>query len=630
MSLRYVPYRELERVRSLDADLVARAEVFADACRLNVLYMIARAGSGHVGTSFSCIDMLSWLHLEVLREGDRYFSSKGHDAPALYAVLLGMGRLDFDLLHRLRQLPGLPGHPDVQSTPEVLTNTGSLGMGISKAKGFTLADQLGGRDGEIFVLTGDGELQEGQFWESLISAASRDMGRITAIVDHNKIQSDTWVSQVSDLGDLEAKVRAFGWEVARGDGNEIGEFADILQGLREAAPDRPKLMVADTRKGAGVSFFEPSDLPLEPTALYGFHSGAPSEDEHRRAVDELSRRLATRMREMGAPELELAEAPARVRSEPPASPERLIPAYAEALADVAAEEPSVVALDADLVLDCGLIPFRERHPERFFECGIAEQDMVSQAGAMALSGLLPVVHSFACFLSTRPNEQIYNNATEGTRIVYVGSLAGLLPGGPGHSHQSVRDISTMGAMPGMSLIEPCSEEQVRLTVEWALREAPGSVYIRLVSVPWELGFELEARPLRAGRGQLVREGGDGTFVAAGPVMLSQAWGAAEALAADGVDYGVAALPWLRDIDPPWLAEVAGDCPVVCLDNHYVDGGQGDAVLRALAEAGMVAPIMRLGVRSVPACGDNLDVLRAHGLDAASVADRVRAELLARA
>src|SRR5829696_4591161 len=244
MALRYVRYEDLARLRGLDADPVTRAEAFADACRLNTLYMIAQAGSGHIGTSFSCMDILSWLHLEELGEGDRYFSSKGHDAPGLYAVLIGIGALDFGSIHRLRQLHGLPGHPDVPSTPEVLTNTGSLGMGISKAKGFAHADRAAGRRGEIYVLTGDGELQEGQFWESLGSAANQNLSEITAIVDHNKIQSDTWVSQVSDLGDLEAKARAFGWETARCDGNEISELSSTLRRLRESAPDRP----ADRRR----------------------------------------------------------------------------------------------------------------------------------------------------------------------------------------------------------------------------------------------------------------------------------------------------------------------------------------------------------------------------------------------
>jgi transketolase len=630
MKLRYVPEAELERLRGIDADPHARAAAFADACRLNALYMIARAGSGHIGTSFSCMEILSYLHLEVLGEDDRYFSSKGHDAPGLYAVLIGTGKLDFELLHGLRQLGGLPGHPDVATTPQVVASTGSLGMGISKAKGFALADARAGRDGRTYVLTGDGELQEGQFWESLGSAANRGLGRITAIVDHNKIQSDTWVSEVSDLGDLERKLSAFGWEVRRCDGNDLGELADTLADLERVDPDRPRILIADTRKGAGVSFMEPSELPRDAGALYGFHSGAPSAEDYERAVDEIEARLAVRMAALKADPLELENAAPRPRPGPPAAPQRLVDAYGQALADLADAEQRLVALDADLVLDTGLIAFRDRHPERFVECGIAEQDMVSQAGAMALSGLVPVVHSFACFLSTRPNEQIYNNATEGTKVVYVGSLAGLLPGGPGHSHQSVRDISALGAIPGMSLLEPAGEQQARQAIEWAVREATGPVYLRLVSVPWELGFELEAEPLAPGRGQVVREGEDGTFVAAGPVMLSQAWAAAETLAGEGVRFAVVALAWLRDIDGAWLAEVAGDAPLVTLDNHYVDGGQGDAVLRALSEARANPPVVRLGVRSVPVCGDNLDVLRAHGLDAGSVAARVRAELLSRA
>jgi transketolase len=630
MTLRYVPYDELVRLRELDADPVARAEAFADACRLNALYMIARAGSGHVGTSFSCMDVLSWLHLEVLGEGDRYFSSKGHDAPALYAILIGLGRLDFDLLHRLRRLGGLPGHPDLMATPEILTNTGSLGMGVSKAKGFAFADRAARRESDIYVLTGDGELQEGQFWESLGSAANLGLGEITAIVDHNKIQSDTWVSEVSDLGDLEAKVRAFGWAVARCDGNDIEAFARTLGELRERSPDGPRLIVADTRKGAGVTFMEPSELPVEPTSLYGFHSGAPSSEEYERAVEELTARLSTRVKALGASAIELETVTDPARSVQPAPAQRLIPAYGEALATVAERDHRIVALDADLVLDTGLIPFRERFPERFFECGIAEQDMVSQAGAMALSGLVPFVHSFACFLTTRPNEQIYNNATEGTKVVYVGSLAGLVPAGPGHSHQSVRDISAMGAMPGMALVEPCSEEQARQVTEWAASDAKGPVYMRLVTVPWPLGFVFDPEPLAVGRGQVVRQGEDGTLVAAGPVMLSQAWKAAELLAVAGVEYAVVALPWLRDIDGEWLGGIAGERPVVCLDNHYVDGGQGDAVLRAIAEIGSGAPVIRLGVESVPECGENDAVLHAHGLDAISIADRVKATLPSRA
>jgi transketolase len=253
--------------------------------------------------------------------------------------------------------------------------------------------------------------------------------------------------------------------------------------------------------------------------------------------------------------------------------------------------------------------------------------MVSQAGAMALAGLLPAVHSFACFLSTRPNEQIYNNATEGTKVIYAGSLAGLVPGGPGHSHQSVRDISALGAVPGMALIEPFSEQEVRAAVRWAVESAEGPVYIRLVSVPWAVGFEPPGvEKLEPGRGSVLREGGDLLFVAAGPVMVGGAWAAADLLVEDGVEAGVVSMPWLRGVDGDWLAEIANGAPIVTLDNHYVSGGLGDGVLAALAERAphAAARVHKIGVEEIPKSGENNEVLAAHGLDASGIAARVRA------
>ncbi len=586
--------------------------------------MIERAGSGHPGTTFSCLDIVSWLHLEVLGPDDRYFSSKGHDAPGLYAVLTALGKLDFDLIHQLRRLDGLPGHPDVHATPEVVTSTGSLGMGVSKARGFVLADRAQGRSGHVYVLTGDGELQEGQFWESLQQTANRGLGEITVIVDHNKVQSDTWVSQVNDYGDLAEKIATFGWAVARCNGNDLHAFSETLASLH--GEKRPQAIVADTLKGAGVSFMEPWELPHTDTALYGYHSGAVGADEYELAVVELETRLNGRLEAFGAPAITLVEAEPPEHRSAPKERQRLVPTYGEALLEAAASEPRLVALDADLRLDTGLVAFRERYPDRFFECGIAEQDMVSQAGAMALAGLIPAVHSFACFLSTRPNEQIYNNATERSKVIYVGSLAGLVPGGPGHSHQSVRDISALGGMPGMALIEPFSEHEVRAAVDWAVHHAPGPVYLRLVSVPWALGFEPPAiERLEPGRGTVLRPAGDVLFVAAGPVMVSAGWHAADLLGADGIDAGVVSLPWLRDVDGAWLGEVAGDAAVVTLDNHYLAGGQGEAVLSALAaEAPEAASrVHRIGVTSVPKSGGNDEVLKAHDLDAEGVAGQVR-------
>ena len=629
--LQYVPPAEFRRIRELPLGKVASAQLFAAFCRVNALYMIARAGSGHIGSSFSSLDILSWLALHEIRmpaaDGagprDVFFSSKGHDAPALYAVLSGLGQLDFDLIHGLRRLGGLPGHPDV-TTPGIVTNTGSLGMGISKAKGMAQANRLLGREGRFYVLTGDGELQEGQIWESLVSAANHRMSELTVIVDHNKLQSDTLVARVSDLGDLEAKFAAFGWHVARCDGNDVAAFSGAIARAR-AVTDRPQVIIADTIKGRGVSFMEHTAIDSD-VENYKFHSGAPSESAYLDASRQLIDRANTLLAAAGAAPLQLDEV-SRPQAAIVEAPQRLVQAYSRALLEQARRNERLVVLDADLVLDTGLIPFQQEFPGRFFECGIAEQDMVSQAGGMALGGLLPVVHSFACFLSTRPNEQIYNNATERTKIVYVGSLAGVVPGGPGHSHQSVRDISALGAVPGLVMLEPCCEAEVALLLDWCVNFTTSSTYLRLTSLPWVIGYELPAgyRP-QLGQGCVLVDGSDVVVFGYGPVLLAAACeAAAELRRADRISVKVVNLPWLNVVDGDWLRAQIGGCRhVFALDNHYAVGGQGDRIAECLATGGAEGiKLHRIAIDDVPVSGTNAEVLRTHRLDVPSLVDEVR-------
>ncbi len=618
--LYYVGKDELDRLRTLNAAADERIAVFADACRLNTLYMIARAGSGHIGSSFSSLDIVSLLQLDLMKGDDLYFSSKGHDAPGLYALLIAIGKLPFDKIHGLRKLGGLPGHPDV-GVPGMVVNSGSLGMGISKAKGIVKADRLSGRKRTVYVLTGDGELQEGQIWESLVSAANNQTGEITVIVDHNKLQSDLLLTQTSDLGDLEAKFRAFGWEVGRCDGHDVAALRAEL--ARLATSDLPKILIADTIKGQGVSFMEHTAMESD-AAIYRFHSGAPGADDYRRAAQELLDRVNSGLAVLGASAV-LVETVDQPAAAPAAATQRLVPAYGEALLAAAAENPKIVALDADLLLDTGLIPFKAKYPDRFIECGIAEMDMVSQAGGLALSGFLPVVHSFACFLTPRANEQIYNNATERSKVVYAGSLAGLLPGGPGHSHQAVRDIAALGGIPGLTMVEPSCIAAVAPLVRHCLAPDTGSAYIRLVSIPYAIPFAFpDAWTPEVGRGVVLREGTDGVVVGYGPVMLTEAWHAVEALAAaGGPNLTLVDLPWLNRIDATWLAGILAGRKLATIDNHYVDGGQGGHIAAALAGAGGGASILRLGVQGIPVSGTNPQVLAHHRLDRAALAEQFR-------
>jgi transketolase len=614
----FVPPSEVARLLAAAGprDEVVRA--FATACRLNTLGMVQLAGSGHLGSSFSSLDLVSWLHLEHLGPDDVYFSSKGHDVPGLYSVLIALGRLPWEMAVRLRRLGGLPGHPDV-GTPGIPFNTGSLGMGISKAKGLIAADRLAGRDRRVVVMTGDGELQEGQVWESLASAVRDRLDRLTVVVDHNRLQSDLPLTRVSDLGDLDARFAASGWDVVRVDGHDLAAIAAAFDPASRTT-GVPRVIVAETIKGAGVSFLEPDARPAD-ERFYPFHSGALAPEAYAAARDELAARLEASAAALGVVPLVLApldrtDVPVWASAVTPdsARPQRLVDAYARALAGIGGTHPEVVVLDADLMVDMGLVPFRDAHPERFLECGIAEQDMLSQAGGLAAGGMLPIVHSFATFLSSRPTEQVVNNASEARRVIHVGGLAGLLPAAPGHSHQGLRDLAAFDSVEGVVVVHPSSERQVAEALADAVAR-PDSTYLRLSSVPVDLPHDPAPLP-PIGTGAVVHAGsGDTVAIAYGPVMLAELVRAVASDAALAARVTVVDLPWLNRVDDAWLAGLlAGARRLVVVDDHDVRIGLGVRLAARCAELGLAVTVERHGVDGPPACGSPAEVLAHHGLD----------------
>lgn len=634
--LYFVPLDEIKKIRRwVLGDLIKRMGVLADIYRLNTLSMIKEAGSGHIGTSFSAMDIVTLLwEREMLIDSnnpeaissDFYFSSKGHDIPGLYSVLIGLGRIPFEYVHKLRRLGGLPGHPDI-GTPGVVFNTGSLGMGISKARGLAYARRMQHKRGRIYVLTGDGELQEGQIWESLGKTANDGYTEITVIVDHNRMQSDTFVVNVNDIGHIAKKFNAFGWNTFEVDGHDFESFAVVLKEIRESkiVAGRPTVIIANTIKGKGVSFMEPK----ADEEYYKYHAGAPSDEDYYAALNELRDRVDhARCPRRGLWGFEIVEMPKRVSVSPQA--QNLVSAYGDELVKISESRKDIVVLDADLVKDCGIAEFKKKFPERFIECGIAEQDMVSMAGGIARQGMLPVVHSFACFLTPRANEQIYNNSTEKTKIIYIGTLAGLIPGGPGHSHQSVRDIACMSAMPGLTAIEPSCELEARMAIRWAVEDNKESTYIRFVNVPLELPYKLpDGYKLEKGRGVCLRKGSRLAIIAYGPVMLSEAIKASDhvRLITDySVNVSVFNIPWLNTVDNDWLYETFKDFDLVLtLDNHYIMGGQGEYISNLFGwwDWGWKLPsVIKFGVEEIPACGLNDEVLKYHKLDYKSIADRI--------
>ena len=639
--LRLVPKSELDRLRAAEVDPDAKLALLADACRLDALVAVKRAGSGHLGSTFSALDVVAHLLFEELNvaelgfddpDRDVFFSSKGHDVPGLYAVLFALGVVPRERLLRLRRLGGLDGHPDV-GVPGIEASSGSLGMGISKGRGIALAKRLLGHGGRVVVMTGDGELQEGQNWEALQAAAHERLGGLWVVVDRNEVQSDKPTEEIVALGDLEGKLRAFGWHVEAVDGHDHAALRAAFSRFR-GGDDRPKALVAQTMKGKGVSFMEHPVALAEGGGTYRWHAGAPDDEAFVRAIAELEGRLHERCTALGVepPALEVVEpeAPARdlegepesgagARARLSATTEYVVEAYGETLLALGAEREDLVVLDADLASDCRIRAFELAYPDRFVQCGIAEQDMVSTAAGMARHGLLPVVNSFASFLASRANEQIYNQASEGSKVVYALHYAGLIPAGPGKSHQSVRDISLLAALPNVAIVQPGSREETGALVRWAVEEAEESVAVRLAIGPSPRRIDLPASAV-VGHGSVLREGSDAVLVSYGPVMLHEALLAAERLAESGeLSLRVVAMPWLNRFDPDWLAaELASFEHLFVLEDHAPVGALGDGLRRTLPGRAVTV----FGVEGWPACGTPVEALRVHALDGASLATRI--------
>jgi transketolase len=636
IKLSLIPAEEFKRISIAPIDKFERLALLADMCRANTLATVKRAGSGHLGSSFSSLDIVTWLYCAEMNtpklgiqhpDRDIYFSSKGHDVPGLYAVLFSLGLLPKEKFINLRRLGGTYGHPDVR-TPGIEANSGSLGMGISKAKGMAQAKALLGRKGRVFVMTGDGELQEGQIYEALQTTAHQGITNLTVVVDHNKVQSDKAVSEIIDLRDLAEKFRAFGWHVARCDGHDFKQLESVFAEFSNIA-NNPKILIADTVKGRGVSFMEHPAALAANRGLYRWHAGAPDDESFQAAFAELTERINSRLKGCGLDTLSFEELSVEERAASGLSREYVADAYGEALVEFAEARKDIVALDGDLTADCRLRAFEQRFPERFIENGIAEQDMVSMAGGLASQGLLPVVNTFASFLAARANEQIYNNSCERTKIIYVCHYAGLIPAGPGSSHQSIRDISLFGALPDCTIVQPCNAEETRMAVRYCIDQAKESCMLRLVIGPSPRAIALPAGyQLVLGRGVPLTEGFEAVLFAYGPVMLHESLLAAERLNAKGFGLKVVNMPWLNRFDLSWLEEVLGRSRrVYVVEDHSPVGGLGDAMLNEFAAAGLLGArrFRKFGVEGYPACGTPQEALQFHGLDGASLARRIAAD-----
>jgi transketolase len=613
------PVRYWPRASILEAwDLNSSLKEVANRCRLNAITAIQVAGSGHIGTSLSSLDIMVAVRRFLGGKNflststDRiFFSSKGHDAPAFYAVMHACGQLQDGDLFTLRRLGGLPGHPET-ITPGVATNTGSLGMGISKAKGFVKAQRLAQQDSRlpVVVMLGDGELNEGQIWESLPGAARDGFSELVAIVDANAIQSDTWTGSTLPMGDIRKRVEGSGWSFVECQGNDPDDVLRVLEESEES--HLPTFIWAQTVKGSGISWME--RFP-ENGEYYKFHSGAMDPVLYEEACSILINAVAGG-RDGNAADVLPSDRPEFDALTPRARTESMLTLWERMLCDVMDRDERVVALDGDLSFDTGTHLARHLFPERYIQSGIAEQDMVSMAGTLALSGNIPFVHSFSTFLTMRATEQIFNNATEYSQIIYMGFLSGLVPSAPGFSHQAVTDVGIMSSIPGMRVFEPACDTELRWAVGQALNYK-GPSFIRMGGLAPLSPAKSEGPWVERCTGSKV------AFVSSGPLLTHQAVEARDVLHdRNGVR---AALFSVAEITGDSLEKLADELEdygtVFVLENHNPALAKYE-ILENLLGSKPAVRVYRLGLDGVPANGQPQEVLRYHGFDAGLIASSV--------
>jgi transketolase len=303
----FILFNEILKIEKIKINKFYKAELLALINRLNTLAIIKKAGSGHIGTSFSAMDIFVWTKFFQFRTKKNdlnkqsrniFFSSKGHDAPALYSVLYSLGIIDFNKIIRLRKINGLDGHPDV-TIPGIEANTGSLGMGLSKAKGIVWSKKYLKKKGKVIVITGDGEFQEGQIYESLQTISHQKLNDIIVIIDHNKIQSSQFVKKIIDLKNLKTKIKSFGWHVERCDGHNFIKLNKVFKNFSKIK-NKPKLLIADTIKGKGVSFMEHPRV-MKKQQIYTWHAGAPNDKAFLKAQNELIEKIKIKFNKISLP-----------------------------------------------------------------------------------------------------------------------------------------------------------------------------------------------------------------------------------------------------------------------------------------------------------------------------------------
>jgi transketolase len=607
LGLRYLGMADHELWRELGQQL-----------RVDAVRASAKAGSGHPTSSMSAADLAAVLLAEHFRydydepkspANDRLVFSKGHASPLVYGLFRAAGALSEEEFLTYRQFGSrLEGHP-TPALPWVDVATGSLGQGLPIGVGLALAgkrlDRLPFR---VWVICGDSEMAEGSMWEAIEHAAFYELDNLTAIIDVNRLGQRGETMHGWDLSSYSDRLRAFGWHAIEIDGHDV-EQIDAAYREAEATTGKPTAVVARTIKGKGYSKVEDTN---------GWHGKAVAEE----AVEELGgvRNLTVDVRK--------PEAGERHRFDPAAidwpryhvgSKVATRKAYGEALAALGGERGDVVALDGEVSNSTYSEIFRDAHPERFFEMYIAEQQMIAAAVGMQVLGWKPFASTFAAFMS-RAYDFVRMAAISRATLKLCGSHAGVSIGEDGPSQMALEDLAAFRAVNGSTVLYPCDGNQTAQLVR-TMADLDGISFLRTTRADTEVIYEPDEE-FAVGGSKVVRDAVDTdvTIVAAG-ITVHEALKAADELAADEISARVLDCYSVKPIDAETLRSLG--TPIVTVEDHWPEGGLGEAVLAALADLEDPPRVVKLGVRDLPHSGKPAELLAAAGIDADAIAEAAR-------
>jgi transketolase len=592
--------------------------------RVDSVRAAATTKSGHPTSSMSAADLMAVLLDKYLRydfadahnpANDHLVFSKGHASPLLYSLYKAAGAITDDELLSFREFGSrFEGHP-TPIIPWVDVATGSLGQGLPFAVGIALAGKRLDRiPYRVWALCGDSEMAEGSMWEAFEHASHEGLDNLTAIIDVNRLGQRGETMHGWNLDVYVERAKAFGWHAVAIDGHDVEAidraFAEVI-----STADRPTVVIAKTKKGKGVAAVEDKE---------GAHGKALDDAEE--AIQELGGirniTVAVKKPEPAEPhtfETGPLELPSYTLGEEVATRK----AYGEALAAVGKARGDVVALDGEVSNSTYSEIFEAALPERFFEMYIAEQQMLAAAVGMQVRGWKPFASTFAAFF-TRAYDFVRMAAVSRANIKLCGSHAGVSIGEDGPSQMALEDLAAFRAVWSSTVLYPSDANQTAKLVE-AMTDLDGIIFLRTTRANTPVIYEPDEE-FPVGGARVVRESDDDEVAIVGAgITLHEALKAADTLARGGIQARVIDLYSVKPIDAQTLhaaAEATGG-RIVTVEDHWVEGGIGEAVLSAFADSEDRPRVAQLAVREMPTSGKPAELLAAAGIDAEHIAEAAR-------